>query len=252
MGEREQSEGDYDDLLALSALSFKSPLVQTHLHVPKMSTRSPERTAREIEDKMVQLRIDQKDGPVGDEELEQFRMEWRQEVKARSHAPGLGGVNHAHPIDVDSSTNIAKSSGKGKEKHHEAGGWKTVDTSPERRRVPNGDIAANTTTSPRQSLKSLSPVTSPLTIKRPLVEDALVEQGTSRSPERPRVARAFGRKAIAQGDAVSIYARAVEAEQGGQLNDALNLYRQAFKLDGESKTASFGVVVPLVAVQLPR
>jgi hypothetical protein len=35
---------------------------------------------------------------------------------------------------------------------------------------------------------------------------------------------------------VSIYARAVEAEQAGQLNDALNLYRQAFKMDGAHST----------------
>jgi len=34
--------------------------------------------------------------------------------------------------------------------------------------------------------------------------------------------------------AVQLYAQAVENEQAGQLNDALQLYRKAFKIDGES------------------
>ena len=34
--------------------------------------------------------------------------------------------------------------------------------------------------------------------------------------------------------AVQIYARAVESEQSGKLNEALILYRRAFKMDGET------------------
>jgi len=36
-----------------------------------------------------------------------------------------------------------------------------------------------------------------------------------------------------QYSAVQLYAQAVENEQAGQLNDALQLYRKAFKIDGE-------------------
>lgn len=39
-----------------------------------------------------------------------------------------------------------------------------------------------------------------------------------------------------QYSAVQLYAQAVENEQAGQLNDALQLYRRAFKIDGESFT----------------
>jgi hypothetical protein len=35
--------------------------------------------------------------------------------------------------------------------------------------------------------------------------------------------------------ALQVYAQAVESEQAGQLSEALNLYRQAFKMDGESQ-----------------
>jgi F-box protein 9 len=55
---------------------------------------------------------------------------------------------------------------------------------------------------------------------------------TSKSPV---LARTNVIRAQRANDALEIYSRAVEHEQSGQLNDALLLYRRAFKLNGRLK-----------------
>lgn len=187
-----------------------------------------EPTSREIEERMVQLHIDSKktEGQaVGDDELEQFRMEWRQEVKSRLPP-------REQPSDILTGPHLGAYPQPGQLVHSDSIG---------QARSKDGEHALPPTsprsdTSPRGSYKSLSPVTSPLSIKPGLPEDKLSggsRSGPSRSPEKDKL-RFFRttRRVRDKGDAVSIYERAVEAEQAGQLNDALNLYRQAFKLDG--------------------
>ena len=201
--------------------------------------KSPLRTARELEDEMVKLRIEQNPqiGPVGDDELEKFRMEWRQEVKSRRPGqPKVQSKSQPQPqpqllSPASPDKRVYPQPGptsKGKEKNASKGEEKNLHEKP-----------------------TTSPSTSPRAIKQPLsnhdASHGSKVSGTSRSPEKERVKfpKSIERRAgtkTSQEDAVSIYARAVEAEQGGQLNDALNLYRQAFRLDGGFFLSRFGLL----------
>jgi F-box protein 9 len=133
----------------------------------------------------------------GDEdELERFRQEWRAEVKGRKGLSREAGV-------VQIKADWPKRTGQQPE---------TVPKSPEIDRLPK-----KSTTSPiaeSAHLPESFPDRSPTQTARSL--DA--------GPSRPKKAYT----------AVQLYAQAVENEQSGQLNDALMLYRRAFKIDGES------------------
>jgi len=133
----------------------------------------------------------------GDEdELERFRQEWRAEVKGRKGLGREAGV-------VQIKAEWPKRSGKQPD---------TAPKSPEIDQSPK-----KTTTSPIAGTARLPksfPDRSPTQTARSL--DA--------GPSRPKKAYS----------AVQLYAQAVENEQSGQLNDALMLYRRAFKIDGES------------------
>lgn len=133
----------------------------------------------------------------GDEdELERFRQEWRAEVKGRKGLGREAGV-------VQIKAEWPKRAGKQPDPAPKS---PEIDQSPKK-----------TTTSPIAGTARLPesfPDRSPTQTARSL--DA--------GPSRPKKAYT----------AVQLYAQAVENEQSGQLNDALMLYRRAFKIDGES------------------
>lgn len=222
-----------------------------------VNPKSPERTSREISDGIEKLSLSEKEValvPVEDE-LERFRSEWRNEVKSKKQ-PQPGPTTARNALSPErskgsqggpSTRNVPNSNGiKGKDKVENGS---TI--SPPRATRP----LAGTQLSPAQGsrltlIPSRSSAHSATTTKStsPLIEKqhlAVVEvdsededrpNGSTRWPDKLKT---FGRlfsgrhSGGAPGDAVTVYSRAVEAEQGGQLNDALKLYRQAFKMDGE-------------------
>jgi len=208
---------------------------------------SPNATSRELEDRFGALNLE--NGAVGDEELEKFRKQWKDEV-LKKRQPTTGAAAASNPANVGdgmASRPAVKRNGKEPEsalRRREHGSPERVKVEIEEQRSPLSPSA--------RSYKSLSPSTSPRALKAPLkTADPSYHSGSldgpsgsesvvPNTPKSPRnqlralTTQYRGRRLGVQDlDAVSVYAKAVEAEQGGQLNDALNLYRQAFKMDGE-------------------
>jgi F-box protein 9 len=102
--------------------------------------------------------------------------------------------------------------------------------------IPLRDSAAQEL--PKQVDRSVaSPEKSPKkSITSPFAENANLPDATIvRSPtQNGRTLDAGPSRPKKHYSAVQLYAQAVENEQAGQLNDALQLYRKAFKIDGES------------------
>ena len=135
--------------------------------------------------------------PSTDEELEAFRKEWRQEVQAKKHDPQAH--SQVHPLI-----------------------WNGEPTSSYSQTGPSSE-AKERTLSPRRPTKLPSPQQQIHAL--PPSAPSLAGPSTARRP----------RKVVeADEDPVAIYAQAVEHEQSGRLNDALRMYRRAFKLDGGS------------------
>lgn len=185
-------------------------------------------------------------------ELARFRREWQQEVQAKhagsgSVVAGAGSASDAHTVEVGP----VKWKGKGKDTE--------IVRSP-----PSAATALPLPTSPRKvaSSPTKSPLVHPLSPKaltKPTpngASDAAAVNGpkdASQGIELPGPLAPAGVElpdtAIAststwgripfrapqvrkdRDGAVVVYARAVEAEQEGRLNDALLLYRQAFKME---------------------
>lgn len=200
---------------------------------------------------------------VQDDELERFRSEWRNEVKSKQHP--TGSATNGLPLSPDrkqnqrsGSKNGAYPTGnlKGKDRVDDGISTSTLASPPKDDRrsfstqlsPPNG--SSLTLVPSRSSAHSTSTAgpTSPLIKKRvsPVAEpqvgeaDDEEELGIEGKPRWGDKLKTFGRLFSGRNgtgaDAVTVYARAVEAEQGGQLNDALKLYRQAFKMDGKSRS----------------
>ena len=237
---------------------------------------SPTITSRELERRLGELKLENR-APVGDEELEKFRKQWRDEV-LKKRQPAVSASASAAPGAASRSD--VKQAGKADSKGKEEETYRTTDISPERTKIehePDHRLGSPSSTSHR----SLSPSTSPRVPTAALrnvdtsflfqeSDDGRVIAGPSsgsnhdghgvpasdvsrpdeaggaapKSPQKRMRAMMTGmrgrRLGVQDMDPVSIYAKAVEAEQAGQLNDALNLYRQAFKMDGECWPVSHG------------
>ncbi|OCF60933.1 hypothetical protein L486_00577 [Kwoniella mangroviensis CBS 10435] len=177
---------------------------------------------------------------VEDAELERFRNQWREEVKAKKGEPVHVGARR---------TGI----GKGKEKEVEVGPvrWKSKQNDQPPAAEP--DLPSERSGG---SEKSLSPVkdknklSSPVSPKKPLrfVPGEAVDLDkldsylttttfTSFKPtsvNRPtRFTGSIAPAGQERESAIQIYQRAIESEQSGKLNEALMLYRKAFKLDDD-------------------
>lgn len=139
----------------------------------------------------------------GDEdELERFRREWRAEVTSKRRGVDVGGVK-----------------------------WKEAEVK-EVPKTTNDNTARTTHISPKQSTKTALP-TSPDAVRRTREVSPTKIKGPS-SLASTRSSEAGPSRNKPQASAVQLYAQAVEMEQSGHLNDALLLYRRAFKIDGKS------------------
>lgn len=209
--------------------------------------------------------VPQKTEAVRDDELEAFRRAWRAEVQAKKEVEvDAGGVLWKSRGDEATSDKAVSEVGdkKGKEKGAEdAESW-PEPLSPRSPRAP---------TSPIKTLRSLSPTKGGASAvphrPRSPVKQPLHAQPNARSPTKATFKSALSPKAALRsfpsasaapppapaapaseptsdsddtmpfpqrkrgGDAIALYTRAVEAEQGGRLSDALHLYRRAFRAD---------------------
>ncbi|WVQ79989.1 hypothetical protein IAT38_002090 [Cryptococcus sp. DSM 104549] len=143
-----------------------------------------------------------------DDELERFRTQWREELKAKK--AGADGVNVGNVI------------------------WK-------KKEEEKGDEEGKSV--PPVMSKGKMPMLSPKAT-RPLLPSAGYEdQETIAGPSAGEASAPIARgqtkarsqkRAVTEKErAVQIYAKAVEHEQSGQLNEALILYRKAFKMDDD-------------------
>ena len=136
-------------------------------------------------------------------ELARFRKEWEAEVKARKDGVSVGPVRWKSEAQSSTGASAPSSSKTNKDDHAE----------------PQGDRAG-----PSRSTTWRGP------------QDREVQSGSlSRvAVESNTIRQISAVRAKKSEDAVEIYARAVENEQSGQLSEALQLYRKAFKLNGKS------------------
>ncbi|WVQ67343.1 uncharacterized protein L199_005539 [Kwoniella botswanensis] len=177
---------------------------------------------------------------VEDAELEKFRNQWREEVKAKKGEPVHGGAR---------TTGI----GKGKEKEVEVGPVRWKGKQNDQPPAAEPDLPSERSGG---SEKSLSPVKekiklpSPISPKKPLrfVPGEAVDLDkldsylttTTFTPFKPasvhrptRFTGSIAPEGQERESAIQIYQRAIESEQSGKLNEALMLYRKAFKLDDD-------------------
>jgi F-box protein 9 len=84
---------------------------------------------------------------------------------------------------------------------------------------------------PQSPVRVKAPLSPPQGTKEWQVEETRMPLGPVTSPKAPRrTEHAQSRSQTSK--AVELYGRAVDSEQSGQLNEALHLYRKAFRLDG--------------------
>jgi F-box protein 9 len=152
-------------------------------------------------------------GQLADDELERFRKEWKQEVQAKHSVP-TGGVS-VGGVRWKEEARIAASS---REQAEDTVGTKS---SPVNVRSP---LQAQRAFPPDLDGVDVGPswraVPPPATIKRDKHKPSTAMSSTA------------GTGTDRKEQAVQLYSRAVESEQAGKLNEALMLYRKAFKLDG--------------------
>lgn len=165
----------------------------------------------------------------GDEdELERFRREWRAEVTGKRKTDtkrrevDAGGVRWKEAIlQSDQPTRVeprrqTQTQTQKREEDQEP-------TSPRSRfQIVNGASPTSPTSPKRHASDVLQRDRSPTKAKAP--SSLAASRSPDAGPSRTKTATS----------AVQLYAQAVENEQAGQLNDALLLYRRAFKIDGES------------------
>ncbi|WWD17034.1 hypothetical protein CI109_101471 [Kwoniella shandongensis] len=203
---------------------------------------------------------------ITDEELERFRAQWREEVKARKGDASVGGIGGS-----------GGAAGTGEKKSFIVGGGGAGTTSKSQSQQPiksEGKLAERTIKVSPTATKTKLPlkVTSPKNIKHPALvrppdldndndEDFLPHSGPSKIPvsgtalglanvssktsststanpasaaiAKSRAPPKLSHAAAEKERAVQLYAKAVEHEQSGKLNDALMMYRRAFKMDDD-------------------
>ena len=229
--------------------------------VPRGSISSADALARVEEDELEEedptfaddastARLIRNAGGHSDAELERFRKDWEDEVRAKKDgAVSVGPVKWKRE---------GGPSGRSKSPSRISQAWQSVSRTV-RRRPPNDRSAeAETTTKSNSNVQpdsaggSTRPLhlrTMPLDLDEPVDE---AEPSSIASVAAIPIAQssASSIKVKKAEDAVEIYARAVENEQSGQLNDALLLYRKAFKLNGETYPRTFKRVTLMCTFRL--
>lgn len=157
---------------------------------------------------------------TGDEdELERFRREWRAEVTTRR---GVGEKVKVKVGDNQKPSPSMSTVDEQKSWRKETNDTKVarISKSPENR-THSVHLGQSTTKAELDNTRDRSK--SPTDVKVKMPSGLPTTRSPEAGPSRPKT----------QLTAVQLYAQAVENEQAGQLNDALILYRRAFKIDGE-------------------
>lgn len=198
-------------------------------------------------------------GPA-DEELERFRREWEDEVKAKKGASSTSGGKTAvdaggvrwKPADVANRTGTsAAATAPATNGHAAASAGHTNPSAPKSpthaARAPVHASSSKRESSPVNTKHKHGP-SSPTSSKHPhgapgaIPRELDLEELAAKHVivSGPSLIKGKGSGMISSSDkekdkldAVAVYARAVEAEQSGKLNEALVLYRKSFKMDGE-------------------
>lgn len=170
-------------------------------------------------------------GAVPDDELERFRREWKEEVASKR--PGTVDVG---PVKWSTEAEPPKPAKPAPAPPSEAAGKGKAAAPSE----PSSPVKLVRVVSPRSPVRSTVP-RSPEKVTGIGLPARLAGQGLETAPAAsssgsgwssgskiPFRAPRVRRNSTA---AVEVYTEAVQAEQQGRLNDALKLYRHAFKLD---------------------
>jgi hypothetical protein len=198
--------------------------------------------------------------PSTDAELERFRREWEKEVKQRRTGPPLGGFTQAKGKQVATGDEASEETADRDVPEKHKFSWRS--TSPQRsmrERLAGlrldeveveADDAASDVDEVGDGIDTSEEVSGPSASAPPRAVPAKAESPKSPSkpyksfkasspnkytPLLPTASKLRSIAATKAADAVVLYTRAVEAEQTGRLNEALALYRRAFRLDGECK-----------------
>lgn len=164
------------------------------------------------------------------EELERFRRDWERDLKSKKkkeEAPvgkGKGTQGDVREQNIPRESGSVRSP-RGPESG--SGGGLALRAMPEDLddddEIKGEDEAGIAASSSRPLASTTSPKLGGI---------KLGTSSTSKDIPAPRVDR--------KDQAISLYSRAVESEQTGKLNEALIMYRKAFKLDGECHVSPLG------------
>ncbi|KAK8864651.1 hypothetical protein IAR55_001901 [Kwoniella newhampshirensis] len=176
---------------------------------------------------------------ITDEELEQFRARWREEVKSRKGEHGTRSsvrMDGGTGADLRGGVNLGPVRWKEKEKDKEIGVESVSSPNMVETKLPTKspknqkqrpllppDLDEVNESGPSKSNVSTSGTTM-VNVPGPTSTSP-----TSSKSRQPRISHAGAEKERA----VQLYAKAVEHEQSGKLNDALMLYRKAFRMDDD-------------------
>lgn len=169
---------------------------------------------------------------ANDDELERFRREWRQEVQGRKagtakpadDAPAVAVAVPATAVPADKPSRASLDRVRSRES---AGSHKSPKQAPALGSSPT-KLTLPTPRSPTKAAYAGIGLYAHHTVPAGPSRHVHTLGGTTASAKIPFRAPQVTKDKDA---AVEVYARAVEREQSGQLNEALKLYRQAFKLD---------------------
>ena len=171
-----------------------------------------------------------------EDELERFRVEWQQELQQRKQ-PFLG-VQKKNNLQertkgsalgqFQASSDAASSASKSQSR----GGGRTSDFDG----TPKHDPPSKSpSTSPKISHRLPNSPTKTAAQIEPVGGQSHANNVASSSSKAAKEVK--GKRALKVAHAVEQYANAVELEQMGRLNEALQLYRGAYKLDRELSTS---------------
>ena len=141
--------------------------------------------------------------PPSNDELDRFRHQWRNEVEAKRHDGASERVGRRKEESTVEGIRAKPTA---------------ISTSP-----------ANAKMSPRKSTRTLHVAVDDDEQPAAGPSKRQTSSAITQTPEK-----VLSRPCVDKDHAVQLYARAVESEQSGQINEALMLYRRAFKMDGMS------------------
>jgi len=185
-----------------------------------------------------------------EDELERFREAWQQELQQRKQLPPVAQkqanterrANGSQPVHIEALNDAASlvSNPQSRDRGHTSDFDRGPKHDPPNKLLStSANISYRLPTSPTKTAAQIEPV-----------GGQLPANNVASSSSKP-VKEVKGKRALKVAQAVEQYANAVELEQMGRLNEALQLYRGAYKLDRESSVLNrwvIGTPVPIALV----